>query len=87
MAKRTPDRGSQAWQVQSVWVKRREGPERVLSAYRFLLDLPPPRAPRKVSALGAPPKPEQHPAGVERAGRAIALTSPESASLWQVTNG
>jgi hypothetical protein len=79
MAERTPSRGSRAWQVQSVWVKRREGPERGLSAYRFLLDLPPPRALREVGALGAPPKPEQRPAGVERAGGASSLTSPESA--------
>ena len=43
MAKRSPRRRSRAWQVESVWVKRREGPERVLSAYRLLLDLPPRR--------------------------------------------
>ena len=41
MAKRTPGRGARAWQVESVWVKRREGPARVLSAYRLLLDLHP----------------------------------------------
>jgi hypothetical protein len=40
MAKRSPSRGARAWQVESVWVKRREGPERVLGAYRLLLDLP-----------------------------------------------
>jgi hypothetical protein len=53
MAKHSPGTGARAWQVESVWVKRREGPERILSAYRLLLDLPPRRAPREVNPLGS----------------------------------
>jgi hypothetical protein len=35
---------NRVWQVASVWIKRRDGPERILNAYRLLLDLPPQRA-------------------------------------------
>jgi hypothetical protein len=55
MAKRTASRGVRAWQVKSVWVKTREGPERVLSGYRLLLELPPPSAPRELSPPWRPP--------------------------------
>jgi hypothetical protein len=37
---------TRVWQVGSVWIKRRDGPERVLNAYRLLLGLPPQRARR-----------------------------------------
>jgi hypothetical protein len=44
MAKRVSDKSPRDWQVASVWIKRRDGPERVLNAYRLLLGLPPRRA-------------------------------------------
>ena len=43
MAKQVSRKSSRVWQVASVWVKRRDGPERVWDAYRLLLDLPPQR--------------------------------------------
>jgi hypothetical protein len=75
MAKHSPGRGARAWQVQSVWVKRREGPERVLSAYRFLLDLPPRRAPGIGGPGGLPPRQGRYPAGAEEAAEAASLSS------------
>ena len=80
MAKRTPGRGARAWQVESVWVKRREGPVRVLSAYRLLLDLPPRRALRGVDPLGCPLRQERHPAAAEEAAEAASLTAPDDGS-------
>lgn len=38
MAKQTSRVTPQSWQVKSVWVKTRDGPERILRAYRWLLD-------------------------------------------------
>ena len=81
MAKRSPGRGSRAWQVESVWVKTREGPERVLSAYRLLLDLPPRRAPREVGPLGLPLRQERRPAAGEEIAEAAPSTSPGGMSL------
>jgi len=75
MAKHSPRRGSQAWQVQSVWVTRREGPERVLSAYRFLLDLPPLRVPVTGGPRGLPPRQDREPAGAEEAAKAASPSS------------
>jgi hypothetical protein len=46
MAKHVSSKITRTWQVSSVWVKRRDGPERVLSAYRLLLDLQPRRTGR-----------------------------------------
>jgi hypothetical protein len=66
MAKHSPGTGARAWQVESVWVKRREGPERILSAYRLLLDLPPRR---------------RRPAAAEGAAEAAPLTAREDMPL------
>ena len=81
MAKHSPGRGPRAWQVQSVWVKRREGPERVLSAYRFLLDLPPKRASVTGGLRGLPPRPDREPAGAEEATEAASLYSADAEPL------
>jgi hypothetical protein len=81
MAKHSPGRGSRAWQVRSVWVKRREGPERVLSAYRFLLDLPPRRAVLTGDLRGLPPRPDRDSAGVEEATEAASLSSADTESF------
>jgi hypothetical protein len=80
MTKRSPGRQSRGWQVESVWVKRREGPERVLCAYRLLLDLPP----RRVLGVGGPPdlppRQERYPAA-EEAAEGASLASSDDASL------
>jgi hypothetical protein len=76
MAQHSPGRGARAWQVESVWVKRREGPERILSAYRLLLDLPPRRAPREVNPLGSPLQ-RRCPAAAEGAAEAASSAAPE----------
>ena len=81
MAKRSPDRGFRTWQIESVWVKRREGPERVLSAYRLLLDLPPRRTLREASHPGLPPRQERQPAAGEEIAKAAPSTSPDSMFL------
>jgi hypothetical protein len=83
MAKHSPGRGARAWQVQSVWIKRREGPERILSAYRLLLDLPPRRTLREANplGLGLPPRQGRHPAAGEEIAEACLSTSPEDRSL------
>jgi hypothetical protein len=81
MAHRSPGRGARAWQVESVWVKRREGPERVLSAYRLLLDLPPRRAPREVGPLGYPLRQERRPAAAAGAAETASLTAPDDIAL------
>jgi hypothetical protein len=83
MAKHSPGRGARAWQVKSVWVKRREGPERMLSAYRLLLDLPPRRALREASplGLGLPPRHARRPAAGEENAEAGPSTLPEGRSL------
>ena len=83
MAKHSPGRGARAWQVKSVWVKRREGPERILSAYRLLLDLPPRRTLREAGplGLGLPPRHERRPAAGEEIAEAAPSTSPEGRSL------
>jgi hypothetical protein len=59
MAKHVSGKNTRGWQVSSVWVKRRDGPERVLSAYRLLLDLPPRRTVRLVDHLELNPRPER----------------------------
>ena len=83
MAKHSPGRGARAWQVKSVWVKRREGPERILSAYRLLLELPPRRTLREVSPLGfgLPPGQERRPAAGAETAAAGLSPSPEGRSL------
>jgi hypothetical protein len=81
MAKRSPGREAQAWQVQSVGVKRREGPERVLSAYRLLLDLPPRRASVAGSPLSLLPRHGRCPAAAEGAAEAASLTASDDTSL------
>jgi len=59
MAKHVSSKSTRTWQVSSVWVKRRDGPERVLSAYRLLLDLPPRRTVWGVHRLALNPGLEQ----------------------------
>jgi len=81
MAKHNPGRGSRAWQVESVWVKRREGPERVLSAYRLLLDLPLRRAPGTGGPLGLLLRQERRPAPAEGTAEAASLTASDGRSL------
>lgn len=81
MAKHSPGRSARAWQVESVWVKRREGPERILSAYRLLLDLPPRRTPREVSLLGSSPRRAGRPVAAEGAAETAPLTAPEDLPL------
>jgi hypothetical protein len=81
MAKRSPSRGARAWQVESVWVKRREGPERVLGAYRLLLDLPPRRALRELDPPGCVLEQEKRPAAAEGTAEAASLTAPDALSL------
>jgi hypothetical protein len=78
MEKHSPGRGARAWQVRSVWVKKREGPERVLSAYRLLLDLPPRRAVLTGGLRGLPPRPERDPVGAEEATEAAFLCSTDT---------
>jgi hypothetical protein len=81
MAKRSPERGVRTWQVESVWVKRREGPERVLSAYRLLLDLPPRRVPGTGSSLGFPLRQEKRSAPTEGMAETASLTASDGQSL------
>jgi hypothetical protein len=81
MAKRSPGRESRVWQVESVWVKRREGPERVLSAYRLLLDLPPRRALGVNGPRGLSLRQDRDPAAAEGAVEAASLTLSDDKSL------
>jgi hypothetical protein len=80
MAQRSPGRGARGWQVESVWVKRREGPERVLSAYRLLLDLPPRRARGVNGPLSLPLRQDRDPAAAEGAAEAVSLTASDDTS-------
>ena len=59
MAKHISDKNARLWQVSSIWLKRRDGSERVLSAYRLLLDLPPRRTLQTVAQLELNPRPER----------------------------
>jgi hypothetical protein len=59
MAKQVSGKSPQVWQVASVWVKKRDGPERVRNAYRLLLDFPPRRAGREADLLALVPRHEQ----------------------------
>lgn len=59
MAKHVSRKRPQVWQLASVWVKRRDGPERVRNAYRLLLDLPPRSAVRGADLLAHVPTSEQ----------------------------
>jgi hypothetical protein len=59
MAKHVSGKRARMWQVSSVWVKRRDGPERVLCAYRLLLDLPPRSTVQGIDRLAFTPRPEQ----------------------------
>lgn len=81
MAKRSPERESRTWQVESVWVKRREGPERVLSAYRLLLDLPPRRVPGTGGPVGLPLRQGRHPATREGTAETPSSTASDGQSL------
>jgi hypothetical protein len=81
MAKRRPGRGARAWQVESVWVKRREGPERVLSAYRLLLDLPPRRALGMDGPVSLPRRQARDPTAAEGGAGAAALTTSDGTSI------
>ena len=73
--------GKHTWQVESVWVKRREGPERVLSAYRLLLDLPPRRVPGTGGPLGLPLRRGRRPATTEGTAETASRTASEGRSL------
>jgi hypothetical protein len=81
MAHRSPGRGSRAWRVESVWVKRREGPERVLIAYRLLLDLPPRRVLGVSGPPGPPPRQERRLATAEGTAEAGARAASDSESF------
>ena len=73
MAKHVSSKSPQVWQVASVWVKRRDGPERVRNAYRLLLDLPPRSAVRGADLLALVPASEQA-GGAERPGKPFAVS-------------
>ena len=81
MAKRTLGRGTRAWQVHSVWVRTREGPERVRSAYRFLLDLPPRQLPREAGPLSVSPRPQRSTAATRGVAGTATASSPDSMAL------
>jgi hypothetical protein len=59
MAKHVSGTSARMWQVSSVWVKRRDGPERVQSAYRLLLDLSRRRTVQGIDRLAFTPMPVQ----------------------------
>ena len=71
MAKPVSGKSVRMWQVSSVWVQRRDGPERVLSAYRLLLDLPPRRIGRGIKHLALNLGPEQRRTEGEESGETI----------------
>ena len=71
MAKHVSGKSARMWQVSSVWVKRRDGPERVLSAYRLLLDLPPRRTVRGIDRLALTPELEQRRTDRKESGETI----------------
>ena len=76
MAKHVSGKSARIWQVASVWVKRREGPERLLSAYRLLLDLPPRRTVPAVGRLELSPEPARQQTGGKESMAAISHTAP-----------
>ena len=76
MAKHVSGKSARIWQVASVWVKRREWPERLLSAYRLLLDLPPRRTVPAVGRLELSPEPARRRTGGQESGEAISHTAP-----------
>ena len=71
MAKHVSGTSARMWQVSSVWVKRRDGPERVLSAYRLLLDLQPRRTGRGGNRLALNCGPEQRRTEGKESGETI----------------
>jgi hypothetical protein len=76
MAKHVSGKSARMWQVASVWVKRRDGPERELSAYRLLLDLPPRRTVPAVGRLELSPEPARPRTGDQESVEAISHTAP-----------
>ena len=76
MAKHVSGKSARMWQVASVWVKRRDGPERVLSAYRLLLDLPPRSTRPAVGRLELSPEPARQRTGGKERVEAIPHTAP-----------
>ena len=85
MAKHVSGKSARMWQVASVWIKRRDGPERVLSVYRLLLDLPPRRTVPAAGRLELSPEPARRRRGGKESVEAILRTAPsvgdESESL------
>jgi hypothetical protein len=77
MAKHVSGKRARMWQVSSVWVKRRDGPERVLCAYRLLLDLPPRRTVRGIARLALTPRSEQRRTERKESGETIPYTPQE----------
>ncbi len=77
MAKHVSDKSARMWQVSSVRVKRRDGPERVRSAYRLLLDLPPRRMGWGIDRLEFNPGPEQRRTEGKESGETIPHVPPE----------
>jgi hypothetical protein len=76
MAKHVSGKSVRMWRVSSVWIKRRDGPERVLSAYRLLLDLPPRRTVRAVGCFELSPEPTRR----RRGGQESVAASPHQVS-------
>jgi hypothetical protein len=76
MAKHVSGKSARMWQVASVWVKRRDGPERVLSVYRLLLDLPPRRTVPAVGRRELSPEPARRRTGGQESIAEISHTAP-----------
>ena len=79
MAKHVSGKSARMWQVSSVWIKRRDGPERVLSVYRLLLDLPPRRTVPAVGRRELSPEPTRRRTGGKESVAAIPHTAPRVA--------
>ena len=77
MAKFVSGKNARMWRVSSVWVKRRDGPERVLSAYRLLLNLPPRRLGWGSERFAFAPEPEQRRTEGKESGETIPHVLPE----------
>ena len=81
MAKHVSDKNACLWQVSSIWLKRRDGSERVLSAYRFLLDLPPRRTMRTVDPLELNFRPERRRTEGEKSGEPMPHAVPRGENM------
>ncbi len=77
MAKHVSGKNARMWRVSSVWVKRRDGPERVLSAYRLLLNLPLRRMGWESDCFAFVPEPEQRRTEGKESGETILHVLPE----------